>query len=227
MTGFNPISYHNGSVWPHDNAICAAGLMRYGFVDDAHRVMEGIVRTPRRTSGTACPSCSPGSGRDEFVVPGELPDVVLAAGVGGGVAAAVPAVDAALRSRRAQRAAAPRARGARVDRPAGRWTRRAADGRPSLVRGRRRPRAPVVEAPERLDHRREAPRPDRDDQSATSAALVTLLGREPHEQLAGHAVARRRTRRRGRRPCSDRRSVPAQSRDRRRGRRRSSPGPRR
>lgn len=43
MTGFNPISYHNGSVWPHDNAICAAGLMRYGLVEEAHRVMEGIV----------------------------------------------------------------------------------------------------------------------------------------------------------------------------------------
>src|SRR6185437_9124568 len=28
---YNPMSYHNGSVWPHDNAICAAGLMRYGF----------------------------------------------------------------------------------------------------------------------------------------------------------------------------------------------------
>lgn len=27
---FNPMSYHNGSVWPHDNAIAAAGLLRYG-----------------------------------------------------------------------------------------------------------------------------------------------------------------------------------------------------
>jgi glycogen debranching enzyme len=43
MQGYNPISYHNGSVWPHDNAICAAGLMRYGFVEEAHRVMQGIV----------------------------------------------------------------------------------------------------------------------------------------------------------------------------------------
>jgi glycogen debranching enzyme len=41
--GFNPISYHCGSVWPHDNAICAAGLMRYGLVDDAHRVMRGLI----------------------------------------------------------------------------------------------------------------------------------------------------------------------------------------
>jgi glycogen debranching enzyme len=43
MVGYNPISYHNGSIWPHDNAICAAGLMRYGMVSAAHRVMEGLV----------------------------------------------------------------------------------------------------------------------------------------------------------------------------------------
>ena len=28
---FNPISYHNGSIWPHDNALIAAGLARYGL----------------------------------------------------------------------------------------------------------------------------------------------------------------------------------------------------
>ena len=47
MTRYNPISYHNGSVWPHDNALCAAGLVRYGLLDEAHRVMEGIVRRRR------------------------------------------------------------------------------------------------------------------------------------------------------------------------------------
>jgi len=39
MSAFNPVSYHNGSVWPHDNALAAAGMMRYGFVEEAHRVM--------------------------------------------------------------------------------------------------------------------------------------------------------------------------------------------
>src|SRR5439155_2287864 len=39
--GYNPISYHCGSVWPHDNAIIAAGLMRYGFVEEAQRVILG------------------------------------------------------------------------------------------------------------------------------------------------------------------------------------------
>ena len=39
MAALNPVSYHNGSIWPHDNAICAAGLMRYGYVEEAHRVI--------------------------------------------------------------------------------------------------------------------------------------------------------------------------------------------
>jgi glycogen debranching enzyme len=39
MAAFNPVSYHNGSVWPHDNAICAAGLSRYGQMEAAHRVI--------------------------------------------------------------------------------------------------------------------------------------------------------------------------------------------
>lgn len=43
MRAFNPVSYHNGSVWPHDNALCAAGLARYGFVEEAHRVIAGQV----------------------------------------------------------------------------------------------------------------------------------------------------------------------------------------
>jgi glycogen debranching enzyme len=30
---YNPMSYHNGTVWPHDNALIAAGLKRYGFVE--------------------------------------------------------------------------------------------------------------------------------------------------------------------------------------------------
>jgi glycogen debranching enzyme len=43
MGGYNPISYHCGSVWPHDNAIIAAGLMRYGFDDHARRVIMAMV----------------------------------------------------------------------------------------------------------------------------------------------------------------------------------------
>jgi glycogen debranching enzyme len=39
---FNPMSYHNGSIWPHDNALIAAGLARYGFKDHANRILSGL-----------------------------------------------------------------------------------------------------------------------------------------------------------------------------------------
>jgi glycogen debranching enzyme len=38
MGGYNPIEYHNGTVWPHDSAFVAAGLRRYGFAEDAARI---------------------------------------------------------------------------------------------------------------------------------------------------------------------------------------------
>ncbi len=41
---YNPMSYHNGSVWPHDNALIAAGFARYGFRHEAARVFEGLFR---------------------------------------------------------------------------------------------------------------------------------------------------------------------------------------
>ncbi|KFI22781.1 amylo-alpha-1,6-glucosidase [Nitrosococcus oceani] len=39
---FNPMSYHNGSIWPHDNAIVAMGLARYGFKDQAQQILSGL-----------------------------------------------------------------------------------------------------------------------------------------------------------------------------------------
>jgi glycogen debranching enzyme len=39
---FNPMSYHNGSVWPHDNALIAAGLARYGFKDLALMILTSL-----------------------------------------------------------------------------------------------------------------------------------------------------------------------------------------
>ena len=39
---YNPMSYHDGSVWPHDNAIIAAGMARYGMTDAALRILEAM-----------------------------------------------------------------------------------------------------------------------------------------------------------------------------------------
>jgi len=42
MPTYNPMSYHNGSVWPHDNSLIADGLRRYGDVAGAHRIAAAL-----------------------------------------------------------------------------------------------------------------------------------------------------------------------------------------
>jgi glycogen debranching enzyme len=75
---YNPMSYHNGSIWPHDNALIAAGMARYGRTEaamellsatfdaslhfDAHRLPELFCGFPRRSGAgpTLYPvACSP------------------------------------------------------------------------------------------------------------------------------------------------------------------------
>ncbi|HLY45558.1 MAG TPA: amylo-alpha-1,6-glucosidase [Stellaceae bacterium] len=56
---YNPISYHNGSVWPHDNALVALGLARYGLKEPALRVFTGLFDAasywePRRLPELFC-----------------------------------------------------------------------------------------------------------------------------------------------------------------------------
>ena len=40
---YNPMSYHNGSVWPHDNAIIAAGFARYGYKEQAWKILHSLL----------------------------------------------------------------------------------------------------------------------------------------------------------------------------------------
>jgi glycogen debranching enzyme len=40
---YNPQSYHNGSIWPHDNALVAAGASRYGFTGAATRILNATL----------------------------------------------------------------------------------------------------------------------------------------------------------------------------------------
>jgi glycogen debranching enzyme len=44
---YNPMAYHNGSVWPHDNALAAAGLARYGLRAEALRVLNALFDVSR------------------------------------------------------------------------------------------------------------------------------------------------------------------------------------
>ncbi len=43
MARYNPVSYHNGSVWPHDNSIIVAGMARYGFDKEARQVIMSLL----------------------------------------------------------------------------------------------------------------------------------------------------------------------------------------
>jgi glycogen debranching enzyme len=72
MAAYNPMSYHNGSVWPHDNAICAAGLMRYGFVEQAQRVTEAILDAAEHF-GHRLPELFCGFSRQDFAAPVPYP----------------------------------------------------------------------------------------------------------------------------------------------------------
>ena len=45
---YNPMSYHLGSVWPHDNALIIAGFLRYGLVAEAARVFEAVFEAATR-----------------------------------------------------------------------------------------------------------------------------------------------------------------------------------
>ena len=65
MGGYNPISYHCGSVWPHDNAVIAAGLMRYGFVEASHRVVMAQLDAAA-SQGGRLPELFTGLAREEF-----------------------------------------------------------------------------------------------------------------------------------------------------------------
>jgi glycogen debranching enzyme len=52
---YNPMSYHNGSVWPHDNGLAAIGLSRYGFDEWMHLSLEGLFEASAKIEGHRLP----------------------------------------------------------------------------------------------------------------------------------------------------------------------------
>jgi glycogen debranching enzyme len=72
MGAYNPASYHNGSVWPHDNAIIAVGLMRYGFVEEAQRIATALFEAADYSDGRL-PELFCGFSRDQVAEPVPYP----------------------------------------------------------------------------------------------------------------------------------------------------------
>ncbi|GAB3235803.1 glycogen debranching N-terminal domain-containing protein [Glycomyces halotolerans] len=76
MRAYNPMSYHNGSVWPHDTAIATAGLLRYGrlpgAVELSHSLLSGLLDAAAAFGGRL-PELYCGFGRDQFEPPVPYP----------------------------------------------------------------------------------------------------------------------------------------------------------
>jgi glycogen debranching enzyme len=70
--GYDPDSYHNGSVWPHDNALIACGLRRYGLLGELNRISTAILEAAPRFD-YRLPEVFAGYPRSEVRKPVELP----------------------------------------------------------------------------------------------------------------------------------------------------------
>ena len=70
--GYNPLSYHCGSVWPHDTAITVAGLSRYGLDEAAQLLGAGLIDAAS-TSGGRLPELFGGFARDDISAPVPYP----------------------------------------------------------------------------------------------------------------------------------------------------------
>ena len=62
---YNPMSYHNGSIWPHDNSLIGLGLARYGFEADALRILTGLFEASRQFDLARMPELFCGFSRRE------------------------------------------------------------------------------------------------------------------------------------------------------------------
>jgi len=65
---YNPISYHNGTVWPHDSALAVWGLARHGYVAEARRVARALIEAAAHFDWSL-PEVFAGYARDETPFP--------------------------------------------------------------------------------------------------------------------------------------------------------------
>jgi glycogen debranching enzyme len=70
---YNPFSYQNGSIWPHDNAMIAGGFRRYGYAAEAAQVAKGTFDTAERLSGYRLPELFAGLYKAEASFPVQYP----------------------------------------------------------------------------------------------------------------------------------------------------------
>lgn len=62
---YDPLSYHNGSVWPHDTSLCVLGLKRHGYDQEANRVVTALFEAATHHAYARLPELFGGNSRDE------------------------------------------------------------------------------------------------------------------------------------------------------------------
>ncbi len=70
---YNPVGYHLGTVWPHDNSIIVAGFRRYGLDEAARGVMKGVCEAATYFSHYRLPELFSGFSRQDYEVPVAYP----------------------------------------------------------------------------------------------------------------------------------------------------------
>ena len=70
---YNPLGYHNGTVWPHDNAIITMGLRKYGFIKEMSLLFTGMYEAAREFDDFRLPECFGGLTRSEYGIPVKYP----------------------------------------------------------------------------------------------------------------------------------------------------------
>jgi glycogen debranching enzyme len=71
--GYNPVGYHLGTVWPHDTALIAVGLRRYGFDEDFVALFEALLEAASHADGYRLPELFAGFARTEWETPVPYP----------------------------------------------------------------------------------------------------------------------------------------------------------
>ena len=75
-TAYNPLEYHNGTVWPHDTALVAAGMRRYGFSAESGRVIRALLDAATAL-GHRLPELFAGFDRDKTDLPVRYPAALV------------------------------------------------------------------------------------------------------------------------------------------------------
>lgn len=71
--GYNPVGYHLGTVWPHDNAFFVAGLKRYGYREEAVKIFDGFLKATMHFENQSLPELFSGFSAESFSAPVPYP----------------------------------------------------------------------------------------------------------------------------------------------------------